>query len=202
MIGHIITRLQSIYDLDGVVVATTSDPRNEPMISYVKTYGASIYVSPYENDIAERLTGAAKMTKADAILKVNGDCPLIDPDILNQMLQLFHESKSIDYLSNKIKWTFPLGMSAEIISAKALIWCHENLIEEIDRELVANWIRDHPDIFNILSFEGNQNLSHHQWCVDTHEDLVEVENIYKHLYPADPLFGLKKILDYLASSRE
>jgi len=201
MIGHIFERITKVPSLDEQVLATTIDPRNDEMVAYAESLGITVYRETEEDDIAARLCGAAKMMEADAILKINGDCPMIDTGVLEQLIQLFLNKTETDYASNKITWSYPEGLSAEVISTKALCWCDKNLKTDHDRELVANWIRDHVERFKVLSLQHKSDLSHHRWCVDTAEDLDFVRSVFNALYEKHPNFGLNEILDFIQSRR-
>lgn len=198
LIGHIFDRLQAVSRLDGIVLATTADPRNDLLVDYARRRGISVHREKAEDDIAARLHGAAALVSADAILKVNGDCPMIDPAILRRMLEAWNENPEIDYISNKIIWTWPEGMSAEVIGMPALQWCNDHLETAQDRELVANWIRDHTDRFARISIESglDGHAGFPTLAVDTPEDLAEAERIFAALYGANPLFGFSEIAHY------
>ena len=142
--------------IDTVLLATTQSPNNDKLVGHCRKLGMEIYRDQNENDIASRLYLAAKSLAADAILKVNADCPLVDPAILNRITSAFQRNTNIDYVSNKIRWTFPEGYSAELISCNALEWCHKNLKDETDRELVANFIKIIAR-FSQISIDNNQD---------------------------------------------
>jgi len=197
MVGHIIERLETVPGLCGVVLATTADPRNEGLADYARARGLAVYRAQGEDDIAERLLGAARLMRADAILKVNGDCPLVDPAVLAELLEAFTDGT--DYVSNKIEPSYPLGLSAEVIATRALEWCDANLEAPQDRELVANWIKEHPGRFKQVSVVSRRGLGHLNWTVDTPEDFAFVEEIFAAL--GGRLFGLDDVLDFL-SARE
>lgn len=199
LIGHIFDRLRRVDNLTGIVLATTADPRNDPLAAFAAEEGALVYRARTEDDIAERLAGAAALVGADAILKVNGDCPLVDPAVLALLVTRFRRG-DVDYASNKIVWTWPEGLSAEVIAASALVWCDANLETAEDREFVANWIRDHRDRFRVASVEGTRDLTRHGLTVDTAEDYALMQRIFDALYPHDPVFGLDAILSHLASA--
>ena len=194
MVGHIIDRLQAVPGLCGIVLATTTDPRNDEMIAYARARGLSVYRAEGEDDIAERLLGAAQLMRADAILKINGDCPLADPAVLARMVETWRASGDAQYVSNKIVWTYPEGLSAEVIATPALEWCDANLSDATDRELVANWIKNHPDRFKQQSVESGRDLGKLRWTVDTREDFAEVEAIVAKLGGGSRNFGLDEIL--------
>jgi spore coat polysaccharide biosynthesis protein SpsF (cytidylyltransferase family) len=200
MIGHLMDRIERVAGLAGIVVATTVDPRNDALADYARSRGVEVHRERGEDDIASRLLGAARLMRADAVLKVNGDCPLVDPAVLQQLVDAFRAAGEADYASNKVEWTFPEGLSAEVIATRALDWCAENLADPVDRELVANYIRDHRDRFKVVSVTSPRNLSRHRWVVDTPEDFVFITRIFDVLSSRGSVFGLDDILKAIESA--
>lgn len=197
LVGRIMDRLEAVPGLCGIVLATTADPRNDRLVEYAKARGCSVYRAQGEDDIAERLIGAARLVGADAILKVNGDCPLVDPEVLTKIVATFLKAEDSDYVSNKIAATYPIGLSAEIIATRALEWCDANLADATDRELVAAWIMHHPQQFKTVSVTSGRDLGHLNWAVDTPEDFAFVERIFAALGDGNRIFGLDEVLEFL-----
>lgn len=196
IVAHIFDRLRATKGVRDVVLATTMDPRNEHLVSYAQSKGIAVFREEDENDIAARLLGAANATLADAILKVNGDCPLVDPVIMRQLVEMFATGE-YDYVSNKIIWSWPEGYSAEIISTDALVCCASELTTALDRELVANYIRDNTSRFRVGSVGDRRYNGLLKLAVDTPEDFEEVAGIFSALWPANPLFGFKEVSEFL-----
>ena len=196
LVRHIIDRLSVVAGLDEIILATTIDSKNDEMVRYAESLNINVYREENENDIVSRLVGAAESISADAILKINGDCPIVDVPLLERMLTEFNCVEDLDYLSNKIQWSFPKGLSAEIISLSSLQWCHENLTKENERELVCDWIRNN-NRFKIQSYFQDVNLSHHDWMVDTEEDYIFMSKVFDALYEKNKLFGINEVLVWL-----
>ncbi len=196
LVGHIFDRLRATAGVDALVLATTTDARNDPLVAFAALEGVLAFRAVGEDDIAERLAGAMRLASADAILKVNGDCPLVDPAVLASLVGRFRTG-NVDYVSNKIRWTWPEGLSAEVIGRAPVEWCDANLRTAQDREFMANLIRDDRTRFRVASLEGPQDLTRYKWSVDTAEDLAEVEAIFDALWPSNPLFGLTEILAHI-----
>jgi spore coat polysaccharide biosynthesis protein SpsF len=194
LVGHLIDRLERVTGLNNLVLATTADTRNNELVKYSKNRGLLIHREPGEDDLAARLLGAARVAEADAILKVNGDCPLADPVVLQTLVDTFRSHPDVDYVSNKIVWTFPEGLSGEVIATRALTWCDAHLTDPLDREFVANYIRDHDDRFSVRSVVHTRDLSHHRWVVDTPEDFVFVSRVFEMLSSKGSVFDLDSIL--------
>lgn len=197
MLWHLIDRLRRVECLETIVLATTADPRNDPMIAFAAREGVPAVRAEQEEDLARRIAMAFELADTKWLLKVGGDCPLIDPALLTRMARTAIEQDG-DFVSNRVKWSYPLGLSADVVSRRATLWCDRNLSEPSDRELFALYIRDHSDMFRVISIENDRDLSHHGWTVDTPEDVVFMQGIFGALYREGKVFGLDDVLAYLA----
>lgn len=200
LIWHVVERLRRVPGLAGIVIASTADPQNDALADFAAREGLPIHRHPLEDDIAGRLSGVVRELDATAILKVNGDCPLVDPEVLARLLDRYLSEPGLDYVSNKSIKTYPMGLSAEVIAAHPLLWCDENLSAATDREYVADWIRNHTDRFAVASIENERDLSEHGWMVDTPEDLAFVQGIFARLYRDGEVFGMEKVLTILSDA--
>jgi spore coat polysaccharide biosynthesis protein SpsF (cytidylyltransferase family) len=196
IIEHLLDRMKRVSGLSGVIVATTADPRNNELVAHARHLGALVWREPSEDDLAARLYNAAHAFNADAILKVNADSPLIDPEVLQTLLDTYR-SRNVDYATNKIIWSYPKGLSAEVIAVDALAWCNDNLVEASDREYVSDWIKTHNNKFSVASIESGRNLGHFSWMVDTQEEYLLMEKVFKALYTPGKCFGMEDVLTYL-----
>ena len=199
LVWHILDRLRRVEGLNGIILATTEDPQNDVLIDFAEREGLEIFRWEEEDDIVGRLAGAARMTEADAILKVNADCPLVDPAIMEDIIDLYFQNQGADFISNKVRPSYPLGFSVELISRQALMWCDSNLSEPVDRELVVKWIMDHPKQFKVVSMEGERDLKHLNLTLDTPEDFQLIEEIFGSLFRPGEAFGLDEVLGFLES---
>jgi len=196
LIWHIIDRVRRVTSIETIILATTADPRNEPLIEFAKSCGLACVQSKNENDLADRLAKAFALSQTQYLLKVGGDCPLIDVTVLQKMVDRALKDGG-DFISNRVKWSYPLGLSADVISRDATLWCDQNLIRPEDRELFALYIRDHTERFHVTSIEQEQDLSHHVWTVDEPEDVPFMRTIFDKLYREGEVFGMDDVLSFL-----
>jgi spore coat polysaccharide biosynthesis protein SpsF len=169
LIGYVIDNLKDISCVDEIILATTSSPKDNPLARYVQSRGVSIYRGS-ETDVLDRYYEAAKAHQGGVIIRITGDCPLIDPRIIEQAFKKFKAGR-YDYLSNTLKRTYPRGLDVEIFTFRALEEAAREATEPAEREHVTPFIYNRPDRFKLGSLTGRPDLSNHRWTVDTQEDL-------------------------------
>src|SRR5690606_5978 len=113
-----LSRLSQAKLVNKIVVATTTDKKNMPLVEHVAGLGYACEQGS-ENDVLERYLQAARKHQADVIIRITGDCPLVDPALVDKTLQAFN-SQQVDYLSNVAPATYPDGLDIEIFTLKAL----------------------------------------------------------------------------------
>ncbi len=197
LIWHMIDRVRRVEHIDQIVLATTVDLRNDPLVAFAETCGIPCVRAEAEDDLAERIAKAFHMTGSDYLLKVGGDCPLIDVDVLQIMADTALKDGG-DFISNRVRWSYPLGLSADVVSREATLWCDKHLTKDEERELFALYLRDHPEQFKVTSIEQNEDQSHHVWTVDEPEDVPFMQDIFHNLYSEGAVFGMYDVLSYLA----
>ncbi len=199
LIGHIFDRLREVKGLKEIILATTADKKNDILEKYALKENIIVYRHEDENDIVGRLYESFKLVKSDAILKINADCPLIDPFYLQEGLNIFSNSDNrLDLVTNKISKTFPDGYSFEIVSYKAIEWCHHNIKDSYNRELVMSWImKNNKEFPRIYSIKNNKNFGNYNLCVDTLADFKKISFLFKRLYKNNKYFGLEDVMSFL-----
>lgn len=198
---HDIDRVSDAVTVDHIVIATTLKPNDDTIVAAIKGYSPKI--SSYrgsEDDVLDRYYQAAKSAKADVIVRVTSDCPLIDPDILDRVVRLLLDDPSLDYASNVLgRLTFPRGLDVQAITMPALERIWKAATEAEDREHVTLYIRKHPEEFHTAKIQNETDLSTHRWTVDEEDDLRLVKELYRRLYPTKPNFRMDDVLSVLAA---
>jgi spore coat polysaccharide biosynthesis protein SpsF len=139
--------------------------------------------------------GAAQKFSADIIVRITGDCPLIDPEIIDRVVSHFlASSPGVDYASNTLKRTYPRGMDVEVFSFRALKIASERAVKISDREHVTSFMYSHPNIFKLANVENEHDDSRFRWTVDTAEDFQLIKKILEFVYPANKLFTYRDLL--------
>jgi spore coat polysaccharide biosynthesis protein SpsF len=208
MLWHVINRLKKAKFIDEIIVATSEKEEDELIINLAQENGVKGFAGS-EEDVLDRYFQAAKNYKADVIVRITADCPLIDPDVVDKVIKYFLEN-DYDYVSNTDdmggrkarKPTYPDGLDTEVFSFAVLerTWKEAKMLSE--REHVTSYIWKHPKIFKISSIKCDENLSNMRWTVDRKEDLMFVRAVYKKLYRTDTIFNMNDILSLLKTHPE
>jgi spore coat polysaccharide biosynthesis protein SpsF len=197
MLSFQIERLRQVQDVDTIVVATTTNRTDDPIVDFCAAEKVAC-TRGSEADVLSRYYEAAVRFQAQTIVRVTSDCPLLDPEVVNQVLSVFAATPaSYDYVSNMIQPTFPLGMATEVMSFTTLSDVFERARAAAEREHVTPYIYWHPERYRIGSVTMSPNLSHHRWTVDTTEDFDLVSRIVQALYPAKRDFRMADVLSVL-----
>lgn len=196
MLSFQLERLQKVKQAQ-LLVATTMKPADHAISKFCAENSIECYRGP-ERDVLARYYLAAKFVAADTIVRVTADCPLIEPELIDQALTIYQSLPApMSYVSNMLEPTYPYGMAVEIFSFTSLQMAHENAALGAEREHVTPYLYWHPELFHLHSLTQKQNLSQHRWTVDTPEDFELVERLLSHLYPINPSFRSKDILKLL-----
>lgn len=179
MLEILLNRLSSAKFVDEIVVATSTLDSDDPISSLVTSLGINVHRGSID-DVRSRFVEAATKTNADAIVRITGDCPLTDPQIVDGAIEKFKLSKS-DYISNVNPPTFPHGLDVEVFSLGALKKSVAISRSEVDIEHVTPYLRLKSSAKDNLALD--QNLSWIRWTVDTAADIKVVRNIFHHFAP-------------------
>lgn len=201
VLGHTIARARAIRGLDEVVVATTSLDQDDAVVSESERHGVRSWRGS-EDDVLARYLGAARDSRADVIMRITSDCPLLDPElssgVLSALLSAIAAGDAVDYASNSLLRRNPRGVDTEAFTRAALERTAELATTVREREHVTLYMYEHPEAFRLLSVPGAHDHSHHRWTVDTPEDLRLVREVYARLAPKHGLlFGMQPVLELL-----
>ena len=202
LLDYQIERLRRVNGADDVIIATTVDSNNDPVVKLCEKINC-LYFRGSEDDVLLRYYESAKEFNANYIVRINADCPLIDPRIVDKVINFFNiNSNEFDYVSNILEPSYPIGLHTEIFSIEALKKANDNSKDAEEREHVTPYIYRNPDIFRLGSVVLDDNLSHFRWTVDYPEDFILIEKIIKGVYPNNPDFDMLDILEFLKNNPE
>jgi spore coat polysaccharide biosynthesis protein SpsF len=182
MLGWIVDRLRTCTTIDDVVIATTTAATDDPLADFASKEDAQV-VRGSEKDVLGRLLAAARYSGADLIVRITGDCPLIDPAVTDRVVnELVRNSSTTDYASNVLRRTFPRGLDAEALFLDTLMRLDRIAITEAEREHVTVTVRSsNPALFLTRSVESDNDDSDLRWTVDEERDLEVVRTLYDQL---------------------
>lgn len=197
LLAYQLERVQQSKCIDKIVIATTIEQKDEPIVEFCEQYGVEYYRGS-ENDVLARYYEAAEQFGGDIIVRLTSDCPIIDPIVIDETIRYYIDHASeFDYVSNTIERTYPRGLDTEVFSRDALEKSYKDATLERDREHVTAYIYSNPEKFRIGSITNPQNLGHYRWTVDTTEDFQLVELILSSLYSENQLFYMSDVIDLL-----
>jgi spore coat polysaccharide biosynthesis protein SpsF len=194
MFGRVVQRARQAKTLTEVVLATSTDPRNEPLVSLATRLGVRFFRGS-EHDVLNRFVGAAHEFDADVVVRLTADCPLLDGVVIDRMVRAFQGTNGVDYVSNTLECTYPDGLDVEVIGREALMRAHAEARLTSEREHVTPYIHKHPELFSLLNVKHSPDLSAYRLTVDEPVDLEVVRYIYQHFQ--DHNFTLTEMIGFL-----
>lgn len=189
-------RLLRVKLADEIVIATTTNETDLPIVKLCSDLAIPCFRGP-EEDVLARYYGAARQFPGEVIVRLTSDCPLIDPQVIDKVIQHYLNSPQLDYVSNVLERSYPRGMDTEVFSFKALQEAYLEAADHSQREHVTPFIYHQPSRFSLANVSYQEDQSRHRWTVDTPEDLELVTRILEALYPYKPQFTLGDILSLL-----
>ena len=172
----VIKQLQSCKLVDKIIIATTTLEADNKIADYLKDLGIDCFRGS-SNNVLDRYYQCAKEYSVSTIVRIPSDKPLIDPEIVDNVVSMFMNS-SYDYITNFLpNPTFPSGTEVEVFSINALKKAWEKAKIPSEKEHVTPYFINHEDKFKIFHTENSENLSHLRWAVDRIEDLKLVRKI-------------------------
>lgn len=195
LLEYQLERLDRIEHPHVTALATTVDPRDDPLVRFAAERDIQVIRGP-ENDVLARYAVAVRELGATVVVRVTGDCPLLDPMVADAVIDRFMVG-DVDYASNTIRRTYPRGLDVEVFSADVLAIAAREATLEWDREHVTPYIYGHPGRFRLAQVIADVDLSAERWTVDTPEDFGLVEWIIGALYPDHPTFSWLDVMTLL-----
>ena len=195
VLWHIYNRLQKCDLLNEVIISTGEYKNNKQICDFANQNDIPLFMGS-EKDLIDRLYKTALKYHATAIVRITGDCPLVDPKIVDNLIQKFKEGKN-DIITNCEKRTFPHGLDVEVISIKTLKKLWDEIKELELREWFPFFIQKNPTMFKILNVENNDNYSKFRWTLDYPEDYEFLQEIYKNLFQKEKIFYMNDVLNLL-----
>ena len=180
-----------------IVIATGAGFADDPIADFGRKNDLICFRGS-EEDVLSRYIQAALARSADTVVRLTADCPLIDPEIVDQVIGFYLKNRSgYDYVSNVLRRTYPRGMDCEVFSALVLSEAHREAKLRVEREHVTAFIYGHPERYRLGGVTHSSDQSRHRWTVDTPEDFELIGKILTELYPKNSFFTMRDVLALL-----
>ncbi len=199
---RLVERARRSKKIEDVVIATTVSPKDDAIVEWGKKNGVSVFRGS-EEDVLLRVLEAAKAFRGDVIVELTGDCPLLDPAHIDELVTYWEEN-DFDYVSNILERTYPRGFDTQVFARSVLEEVDKLTQDPADRENVSLYIYEHPERYKL----GGKTAAPEMYgpdiriCTDTKEDYEVISRIYEALYPKNPAFNARDIMDYLRAHPE
>jgi spore coat polysaccharide biosynthesis protein SpsF len=195
VLEHVINRVKRSKKINEVIVATSINQKDLAIVKLCAEKDIRVFCGS-EDDVLDRFYQAARLIKPKNIVRITADCPLIDWDIIDKVIDVYQKTK-VDYISNANPPTFPDGLDVVVFSFAVLkdAWQKARLLSE--REHIIPYIRKNKHKFKCGNVSNKVDLSGKRWTLDEKEDYIFLKKIFKNLYPRNHYFTTKDVLEFL-----
>lgn len=201
MMGHLISRLKAVPSIQEIVVATTINSSDDGLTKYCEQEGARVFRGS-EEDVMGRVVGAAESAEADIVVQITGDCPILDPDLVEQTIRVFKRNINVEFASNAFISSYPDGMDVTVLKFSALKASAEMTNDPLDREHVTRHIVNNPQLFPHTYLVAPPSL---HWpglglTLDEPADYELIRTLIENLGKDNPLFGCGDVIRFLRAN--
>lgn len=194
MLSRVVRRTRRARRLDEVVIATTTSEQDDPVVAECRRLDVRWFRGS-EEDVLDRYFQAAEAARAELVVRVTSDCPLIDPSLIDRVVSAFQAERP-DYASNFLERTYPRGLDNEAVTFECLgrAWCEAE--RAYQRVHVTPYFYENPGMFRLLAVSHDRDLSDRRWTVDTEDDMRFARAIYER-FGGDDQFTWCEVLQLL-----
>lgn len=193
-------RVQRASCLEQVVVLTSDQASDDSIEALCERLGVVCYRGSLP-DVLGRYAGALQAFPAEHVVRLTGDCPLADWDVIDEVVAA-HVRDGCDYSTNTLERRHPQGLDVEVVRASCLADAAAVSTDPYEREHVMPHFYRQPDRFKLGSVVGAGDLSHHRWTLDYPQDYQFIAAVYERLFPVNPAFKTSDILHLLEQEPE
>lgn len=200
MLAHLTARLKAVPSIDEIVLATTVNATDDVLVDFAEKDGIKVFRGS-EDDVMSRVIGAAAAAKADVVVEITGDCPIIDPDLVEQTIRVFKRNEAV-YAANSFISSYPDGMDTQVMTLDALKKSYAMTDDPLDREHVSRHIVNNPQLFPHVYLIAPPSL---HWpglglTLDEPSDYELIRTLIENLGKNNPLFGCGDVIHFLRSN--
>lgn len=202
MLAHLTSRLKAAPSIDEIVLATTVNAADDVLVDFATKDGIKVFRGS-EEDVMARVIGAAESAQADVVVEITGDCPIIDPDLVEQTIRVFKHHHAV-YCANSFFSSYPDGMDTQVITLEALKKSFSMTADPLDREHVSRHIVNNPQLFPHVYLVAPPSL---HWpglglTLDEPADYELIRILIENLGKENPLFGCGDVIRFLRANPE
>ena len=193
-----VERMRRSRRADRILVATPDTPADQPLAALSRDLGLACFQGS-ENDVLDRFYQACRsvgLSDADAVVRVTADCPLLDPDLMDEIIGI-HLAGEYDYVTNTLPPSYPDGLDVEVLGFAALVRAWREAELPSDREHLTRFIRRRPESFRHRNLPHDPDLSALRWTVDQEEDLRFVTQVFEHFREVGTAFSWQEVLAFV-----
>jgi spore coat polysaccharide biosynthesis protein SpsF len=201
MLGRQLERIRQCSVIDKTVVATSCDATDDAIESFCNAISIECFRGNLIDVLDRFYRAALSVNGVDHVVRITGDCPLVDPKLIDAVTRL-HLEHGYDYTTNTNPPTFPDGLDVEVMKFSALEAAWHKASKPSEREHVTPYVRQNSGLFKLGNLESPMDLSHLRWTVDEPQDFELVSQIYQLLYPRKETFSTEDILQLLVQMPE
>lgn len=200
MLAHLTSRLKAVPSIDEIVLATTINATDDVLADFAEKDGIKVFRGS-EEDVMSRVIGAADSAQADVVVEITGDCPIIDPDLVEQTIRVFKRNNAV-YAANSFISSYPDGMDTQVITLDALKKSFAMTDDPLDREHVSRHIVNNPQLFSHVYLIAPPSL---HWpglglTLDEPADYELIRTLIENLGKDNPLFGCGDVIRFLRAN--
>jgi spore coat polysaccharide biosynthesis protein SpsF len=192
LLGFLLERLHRCKHLSQTIVATSTDASDDAIARFCTDKAVPLYRGPLD-DVLARFVGVAGQLGESALVRISGDSPLMDPEVVDRAVVLYEEGDA-DLVTNVQIRSFPKGQSVEVIARAALQRAAEETSDSQDREHVTRYFYRHPERFRIRNFKRDPDAADIQLSVDSAEDFEMFARLIAAMRRPPAEYGLNEIL--------
>jgi spore coat polysaccharide biosynthesis protein SpsF len=197
MILRQVDRIARAKRINKLIVATSDHSSDDLLVELLERHGVETFRGPLEN-VYLRFLEVIQSEVDNYFVRLTGDCPLVMPDIIDELLESFNPEK-YDYMSNTIEPSFPDGLDVEVFTRASFLSLQDLSLTREELEHVTLAFHQNVDIFKLANFSGSLDRSNMRWTVDYPEDLEFVRSVYGHFKGQESTFDYEQVLDFLSS---
>jgi len=199
VLGRVVQRLRAAQQLERIIVATTVLHADDAIEHECGRLGIECFRGASE-DVLDRHFRAAQTMPNELIVRITADCPVIDPALVDQTIELL-VAENADYATTDVPATIPRGTDVEVFTTRSLERCWREAQEPHQREHVTPYYYENPGLFRLATLTSELDCGQYRWTLDTHQDYELLREIYKE-FKDENAFGWRDIVDLMCRRPE